>query len=390
LLKNPKNRTDDPQQVYQPRRVLNVPGIFANLDGMGTLRFACCAVLLAAGTAAGGADLFEARSGGYQTYRIPGIVITPRGTILAYAEARKDGIGDWADIDILLRRSADGGRTWEPPRLLADAGAQTANNPVMIVERRNGVVHFLHCVQYARAFHMRSRDDGKTFSAPAEITPVFERFRSEYDWNVIATGPGHGIELRNGRLLVPVWLSTGGKSHRPSVVSVIYSDDHGETWQRGDIILGGLKNPSETVAVELADGRVMLNIRNESPEHRRAVAISPDGARNWTAPRFDEALPEPICMGSIVRVPGRRGPIVFVNPDHTGTRRNLTAKVSRDEGKTWRVSRVVDAGISAYSDIAARGRTLYVFYERGGIGRNIYDTEYLTLVTFRLAAGERR
>ena len=172
-------------------------------------------------------DLFVAGEDGYATYRIPGIVVTQRGTILAYCAARKDGIGDWADIDIALRRSLDGGRSWLPRQILVDAGTATADNPTAIVDRKTGAVHFLYQVNYARCFYMRSDDDGQTFTPAVDITSVFEQFRREYDWNVIAPGPGHGIQLENGRLLVPVWLSTGGRSHRPSCMSVIYSVDHG-------------------------------------------------------------------------------------------------------------------------------------------------------------------
>jgi hypothetical protein len=159
-------------------------------------------------------DLFAAGEDGYATYRIPGIVVTGRGTILAYCAARKDGIGDWADIDVALRRSTDGGRSWQPRRILVDADRATADNPTAIVDRKTGAVHFLYQVNYARCFYMRSDDEGQAFSPAVDITSVFEQFRPEYDWNVIAPGPGHGIQLDNGRLLVPVWLSTGGHKHR--------------------------------------------------------------------------------------------------------------------------------------------------------------------------------
>ena len=162
-------------------------------------------------------------------------------------------------------------------------------------------MHFLFCSAYKRAYYMRTTDDGDSFTEPVDITDTFEGFRADYDWKVIATGPGHGIRHSSGRLIVPVWLSDGtaGHAHRPSVVATIYSDDAGATWQRGEIVVRHpeLKNPSETLAVELSDGQVMLNIRNESPEHRRAVAVGPDGAAGWSPVRFDDALVEPICMG---------------------------------------------------------------------------------------------
>ena len=200
-------------------------------------------------------ELFKVgKENDYTLYHIPGIVVTSKGTVLAYCEARKGGGGDWAQIDVLLRRSTDSGKSFDAPRLIAHRGDpvernplvvarklgkatdQTVNNPVAIVDS-NGSVHFLYCIEYAHCFYMRSDDDGLTFSKPVDITPAFEKFRPEYAWTVLATGPNHGIQLKNGRLVVPVWLSTGtgGNGHRPSVTSVIYSDDHGAAWQRGDI-----------------------------------------------------------------------------------------------------------------------------------------------------------
>ena len=344
-------------------------------------------------------DLFVAGEDGYATYRIPGIVVTQRGTILAYCAARKDGIGDWADIDIALRRSLDGGRSWLPRQILVDAGTATADNPTAIVDRKTGAVHFLYQVNYARCFYMRSDDDGQTFTPAVDITSVFEQFRREYDWNVIAPGPGHGIQLENGRLLVPVWLSTGGHSHRPSCMSVIYSDDHGVTWRRGEVVAKHsetIPNPSETVAVQLRDGRVMLNIRNESRRYRRLVAFSADGATRWTEPVFDENLFEPVCMASLVRVAPKPGEtvsrILFANPDSRNNptehgwcrnRENLSIKASEDEGRTWVASRVLEPGISGYSDLAAApDGMIYCFYERGGVKSQMFHTQYLTVARF--------
>ena len=173
-----------------------------------------------------------------------------------------------------------------------------------------------------------------------DITPIFEQFRQEYQWNVIAPGPGHGIQLDNGRLLVPVWLSSGGHAHRPSCMATIYSDDHGKTWQRGEIVgrnnSAGL-NPNETVAVQLSDGRVMLNIRNESKRRRRLVAFSPDGATHWTEPAFDEALFEPICMASMIRVqrPGDRIPLHSVCQSRQ-PQRALLDGLGRAAERVWR------------------------------------------------------
>jgi sialidase-1 len=377
------------------------------------------------------ADLFKAGEGGYKLYRIPGLIATARGTVLAYCEARKHTGLDWDDIEILLRRSTDGGKSWSEPRTLprpegslernpvALANAELArrapivkegeiafNNPVAIADR-SGAVHFLYCVDYYRCFYLRSDDDGATFSKPVEITSTFTQFRKDYDCKVFATGPAHGIQLKNGRLIVPVWLSTGkgNNAHHPTVVATIYSDDKGQTWQRGDIVANEtdpLTDPSESVVVELTDGRVMLNMRNDSKANRRAVAFSPDGATRWPRAVFDEQLKEPICMASLCRLSAKgeqdRDRLLFANPDNLlrngkegvpGTmrdRKNLTLKLSYDEGKTWPVARVLEAGTSAYSDLAVGpDGTIYCLYERGSTdGKDHFATRALTLARFNL------
>ncbi len=372
-------------------------------------------------------DLFKAGTGGYALYRIPGIVVTKAGSVLAYCEARKNTRGDWGPIDVLLRRSPDGGRTWSPPQQLVhiegdlpvnplaaaqqldQPGDNTANNPVAIVDQQTGAIHFLYCLEYMRCFSIRSDDDGLTWSEPVEITETFAAFRDEYDWKVLATGPAHGIQLtlgpHRGRLVVPVWLSlgTGGHAHRPSVTATIYSDDHGITWHRGEIAVPNTNewvNPNETVIVQLADGRVMLNSRSESPRHRRLVTISPDGASDWSTPSFDKTLVEPICMAGLVRVRQPRGEepglLAFSNPDNlarrdgrsrpglTRDRVNVTVRLSHDEGTTWPDGRTLEAGFSGYSDLAALpDGTLLCFYERGSTdGENHYHTDRLTIARF--------
>ena len=333
-------------------------------------------------------DLFRIGDLGYQRYHIPGIVVTAKGSVLAWCEARKNDGRDWDDIDILLRRSTDEGVTWSDPKKIVhvegpktknpfalqlshtDPNSVTYNNPVLIADR-DGTVHMLFCLEYMRCFYQRSDDDGVTWSKPTEITDTFADFRKEYDWKVLATGPNHSIQLRNDRLIVPVWLSTGtgGNAHRPSVTATIYSDDGGKTWKAGDIAVPNTEefiNPNETVAVELEDGSVMLNVRSESRAHRRIVVTSPDGATRWSSPRFQDELFEPICMGGLVRYDhdGEKL-LLFTNPDNleggrggkpdpgkSRHRKNVTVHVSRDEGKTWPVKRSIEPSWSAYSDVA--------------------------------------
>lgn len=373
---------------------------------------------LAAGSAAPFIErltVFEAGTGGYEMYRIPGLAVTAKGTLLAYSEARRSN-SDWATIDLVLRRSTDGGKTWSRLQQMADVPGPkkknpvilgnkrvnpedvTFNNPVVIAERR-GAIHFLFCLEYMRCFYRRSEDDGLTWSRAREITGDFEGFRSTYDWKVLATGPGHGIELKNGRLLVPIWLSLGTAGvagHRPSVAGTIFSDDGGKSWRTGDIAAPDTPEwvfPNEGMAVQLADGRVMLNIRTESKAQRRLVTTSPDGATDWSAPEFDEALREPVCMASIVRVSEspRKNRIIFCNPDNLDRadgktnvvgrdRKNLSLKLSYDEGTSWPVNKVLEPGFSAYSDLAVLpDGTIVCFYERGKV-----RSDFLTLARFNL------
>ena len=364
-------------------------------------------------------ELFSTGHLGYAHYRIPGIVVTKQGTLLAYAEARKSLRGDWGTTDIVLRRSTDRGASWSPFRVIAGvegpktknpvAIAQklakndevTYNNPVAITDHKTGAVHFLFCLEYMRAFYMRSDDDGQTFSKPVEITSTFDAFRPEYPWKVLATGPGHGIQLRNGRLLVPIWISTGtgGHAHRPSVASTIYSDDSGKTWHRGEIAVPDTPEfvfPNETTAAQLSDGSVMLNVRTETKKHRRTIVTSPDGATRWSAPRFDEQLLEPICFGSLLSLGGKR--LVFANPDNlekTGgpaepgknrDRKNLTVQFSADDGATWSAKRVIEPSWSGYSDLAqGKDGTIYLFYELGAKDGTAFQTASLQLASFPLS-----
>ena len=173
-------------------------------------------------------DVFAEGDAGFVSYRIPGIVVSARGTVLAYAEARKFTAADRGELEIHLRRSTDGGRSFGPARQIAHLGPrlprnphmpedkrrkdlgspaeQTVNNP-MLIATREGPVHLVYCVEYQRVFHARSEDDGLSWSAPVDITSVLERFRPEVPWQAVATGPGHGVQLRGGRLVVPVWLA---------------------------------------------------------------------------------------------------------------------------------------------------------------------------------------
>lgn len=349
-----------------------------------------------------GAAVSEARivfepDGKYASMRIPALALTPKQTLLAFCEGRIGNASDWADMNLILRRSTDGGKTWSGITVLDTSRQSPVGNPTPIVDDR-GVIHLLYQKDYKDAFYIRSEDDGITWSAPVNITTVYDQFKPEYNWKVLAPGPGHGIQLQSGRLLAAVWLADSRKlaprrSHSPSCVATIYSDDYGATWHRGAIVADSsalIPNPNESQPVELSDRRVLLSIRNPSPARRRAFAESPDGATTWTPIRYAEELFDPTCMASIVSVPSWRPQgkpaLVFVNPDSRAIekhpRANLTASVSQDDGKTWQLRRVLDSGPSGYSDMAAgKDGTIYCLYETN-TGNNKGFNYSLVLKTF--------
>ena len=335
--------------------------------------------------------LFEEKTNGYSVYRIPGIVVTAKDTILAYCEARKLREADRGEIEIHLRRSTDGGQTFSPAQHVAHMGPrlprnphmpkskrgkdmggpeeQTVNNP-MAIAGKDGLVHMVYCVEYARVFHMVSRDDGLSWSDPTEITYAPDHLRSELDWQAIASGPGHAIELNNGRLIVPFWLATY-EENAPlrKAAGLIFSDDKGVTWEAGDL---AIQEGGEPNVAQLADGRVLMTSR--SSQQRRLASYSENGATDWSKPHLVEDLLEPGCMAGMVAYPGSDGMsgsiLLFSNPHttkrkHSG-RQNVTIKLSRDGGLTWPLQKLLEDGPSAYSDLAVLADgTILCFYESG-------------------------
>jgi len=363
-------------------------------------------------------QLYEAGVGGYYTYRIASLVATKQGSLLAFCAARKNRGGDWDPIDILMRRSTDQGKTWELPKVIVHEEQLPCDNAMPIVDYQTGAVHLLHQIDYARVFYMRSDDDGRTFSPAREITQTLEQFREVYPWVVVAPGPGHGIQMRNGRLVVPFWMSNGGskefgpkhRGHRPSIVVSVYSDDHGQTWQAGEVAVPDndvTVIPNETSLIQLADGRVMFNSRNESPNYRRLITYSQDGATGWSQPFFHDAFFEPICFASMVRYSMKpaesKNRILFCNPDsrhdpwiargsstprsaRSPHRVNLTVRMSYDEGHTWPVAKVLDPEIAGYSDLAVTSDgMIHCLYEGGSLTGSHYKNTHMSVISFDLA-----
>jgi sialidase-1 len=336
-------------------------------------------------------DLFVAGQEGYHTFRIPSLLVTPKGTVLAFCEGRKHGRGDSGDIDLVLKRSLDGGATWQSVQVVADDGPNTVGNPCPVLDRATGTIWLPLTRNLGRDTQnqiesgtgqgtrtvalLKSSDDGATWSSFVDITAAVK----DPDWTWYATGPGCGIQMRSGRLVIPCDHAVQGTKMKRS--HVIWSDDGGAAWKRGPAV-GDHTN--ECQVVERSDGSLLLNMRSYHKKNRRALATSKDGGASWSPVTLDDALVEPVCQASLVwgTEPWRgKGRLLFANPAST-KREKMTVRLSHDEGATWPIAKLLHAGPSAYSALAALpGGTLGCLYERGT--RSPY--ERLTFARFTLA-----
>ena len=294
-------------------------------------------------------DIFVNGTEGYACYRIPAIIKAPNGDVLAFCEGRKNNCGDAGDIDIVMKRSTNNGHTWQPLELVYEEGDTaliTIGNPCPVVDETNGRLWMPFCRNNSTVYVGYSDDSGYTWSTRQEVTSQVKA----PGWGWYATGPGVGIQLKNepydGRLVIPSDHNYNGYGSH-----MMYSDDHGTTWNYSDRILPGC---NECQAVELIDGTVMNNARSYEidPDHR-AIAASTDGGHTWSTAWFDQELPEPTCQASFLRYTRSDSEdidrVLFSNPSHTSSRINMTVKMSYDEGDSWPVAKQIYDGSGAYS-----------------------------------------
>jgi len=327
--------------------------------------------------------LFESGTYGYSSFRIPAIVTTKSGRLLAFAEGRKKSSSDTGDIDLVLKRSDDNGKTWSDLSVILDDGDNVCGNPAPVVDKATGTIWLLSTWNLGsdheseiirqtsqdtrRIWVLCSHDNGLTWSKPEEITNSVKL----KNWTWYATGPCHGIQIEKGdykgRLVIPCdhieALTNKYFSH------VIYSDDHGKTWNLGGTTPQDQVN--ECTVAELSNGKMMLNMRNyDRTQKTRKVSVSSDGGRSWGNLNPDTALVEPICQGSLLSYSKSGGStkLFFLNPANYKKRENMTLRLSLDEGKTWGNSKVLFSGPSAYSDltILSNGK-IGTLYEAGYI-----------------------
>lgn len=325
--------------------------------------------------------IYKPGDNGYACFRIPAMITTKSGMLLAFAEGRKINCGDSGDIDLVLRRSADGGKTWSAMQVVWSDSTNTCGNPVPIQDQSTGKIWLVSTWNYGadhekqinaqtskygrRVFVLSSDDEGKSWSLPCEITNDVKL----PGWTWYATGPCHGVQISigkyKGRLAVPV--NHVEFDTKKNFVHIIYSDDHGQTWKLGDNTPRAGTN--EATLAEIAKGDLMLNARNSDRKKRtRLVATSTNGGQTWSNVTADTTLIEPICQGSLLnyQLSKKRSVLLFINPANKTARANITLRASLDDGHTWPVSQVIFPGPSAYSDIAVYNKKqVACLYEAG-------------------------
>lgn len=303
-------------------------------------------------------DIFVAGEHGYVEFRIPSLVVTQSGTLLAFTEAGHV-TADAGNRDILLKRSEDGGRTWSRQvQTIIDAGESRTGSPCGLVDQKSGRVHLITAIDEKKVIHFHSDDDGLTWSAPRSLDYALEAFRDRADWASLDTGPGEGIECERGahagRFIVPIYLGVRGIGSRSTF---IYSDDRGETWKPG-----GLSDPkfdaNEATIHEGVDGTLHMNMRAGSGipnrEPYRLVAESRDGGITWSETRVDRNLWTPHCHASTLRYSWpeeEHGIVLFAGPFDKAKRVNFNVLASFDDGATWPVRRQIFPGPTAYTSI---------------------------------------
>jgi len=328
------------------------------------------------------------------TFRIPGIAVTNSGTLLAVYDMRYRSRRDLqGHMDIGLSRSTDGGKTWGKPRPIMDMGRHGGlpedqngcSDPNILVDRTTGEIIVsavwthgkpgthqwrgrgsepgLELSRSSQFMMVRSGDDGQTWSKPENWTAKLKNPA----WHLFAPGPGNGITMRNGTLVMP----TGGRDEKGLPFSnLMWSKDHGKTWALSSL---ARSNTNESAVAELSDGSLMLNMRDnrnrkdKSETNGRAVSVTSDLGKTWKVHPSDHgSLPEPVCMASLIshRLKDGRTVLFFSNPRHKSRRQNMTLQMSLDDGKTWSRQVLLDKNGGAYSSLVmVNDQTVGILYE---------------------------
>jgi sialidase-1 len=336
--------------------------------------------------------LWKAGTGNYKNYRIPSIIVTQKGTILAFCEGREGG--DSGDIDILMKRSENNGKSWSNEIVIWNDGLNSCGNPCVVEDRETGRIWLImtwnngkdnetsiiskESIDKRIPYYCYSDNNGITWSPPVKMSDSCK----DPSWGWYATGPGIGIQLVNGkykgRIVIPANHSyddpSGNIRNKPYNYGshVLISDDHGKTWTMSKPIKPGC---NESQVVELTDGTLVMNMRSYNNKYCRALSFSRDGGESWSEIQHELQLVESLCQASFLGFGNYKGTkmYLFANPAVPSGRHHMTIKVSVDECRSWSISKLVWSGFSAYSCMQRLpGGNLALFFECGE--KNPYET----------------
>ncbi|WP_295720052.1 sialidase family protein [Mucilaginibacter sp.] len=360
-------------------------------------------------------NVFNSGSEGYGSFRIPAIIKGPNGDLFAFAEGRVNGDDDFGNIQIVLKRSSDGGKNWGALQVLASNDTLQTGNAAPVWDLTDaaypkGRLFLFYNTGNASESNVRkgmglrevwyktSTDNGLTWSAPVNITlqvhkPKQPQVNSAYnfkeDWRSYANTPGHAIQLMDGKYKGRIYIAANHSAGEPQKHYAdgrafgYYTDDHGKTFKLSEEV--NMPGANENMAVELAGNKLMMNIRNQLGNvKQRIIAISNNGGQSWDTTYFDAHLPDPICQGSILNL-GKRGSkaiLAVCNDADTLHRDNLTLRISFDEGKTWKYNVVIakspigyKGAFSAYSDLVAVDKKhIGILYEKDEYKHIVFTT----------------
>lgn len=357
--------------------------------------------------------VFVSGADGHKSYRIPSIITAPNGDLLAIVEGRVSNAGDFGDINLVMKRSTDRGKTWSPLKTLVDNDTLQAGNPAPVVDLmdpafpQGRILLFYNTGNNHEAevrkgkglrevWYITSADNGITWSAPVNITTQVHRpnqprenpaYQFKEDWRSYANAPGHALQITSGRYKGRIFVPANHSAGEPEsqfhdyAAHGFFTDDHAKTFQLGESV--NIPGSNESTAAALADGSVMMNVRDQSGDTRaRIIALSQTGGTNWDTTYHDTNLPDPVCQGSLLNVgkKKRKNILAFTNAADTQHRDNLTLRISFDEGRSWKINHVIEkapAGKernnSAYSDIVKISkREIGVLYEQGNYSKILF------------------
>lgn len=342
-------------------------------------------------------DLTTYGQGGYDMYRVPGLVVTGGGDILAYYEGRGQ---DASQRALLARRSTDKGTTFGEPYPLKEARSDVMlHNPLMIAGEKDELFFFWN-EDYLRVYMQKSSNGGYDWEDAVELTEIVKGWNSVWPLTLFAIAPGHGLRIENRTLVLPMWLSRGVNAHEPACFATLYSPDNGISWQRSNLVYSNrdVTDPTEGSAAQLPDGSLLATVRHGVRDARQRAFVR-GGPGQWGEIYLDQTLPDPICAGSLLTMPGGR--LLFSNcawEDEdclirrragsdirwsSDARQRLTVRFSQNGGKTWsKGSELAFEG--GYSDLAisSDGSWVYCFYERGWIDENCINNKHLSFARF--------